>query len=146
MTETASPIEVTAERLPIVELKSGLRVMNFSSPHPFQFDDGSVLPAVDPELSRLLSLERVDEELEGVLPGTRDILVKFKMSAEVQEGLRVAEEAQKAGKCDLILIALPVKEALKESLGLHDLRPTPFRGCIITDRVEKIISANRFSV
>lgn len=31
----------------ITKLSNGLRVANFSSPHPFTFEDGSVIPAVN---------------------------------------------------------------------------------------------------
>jgi len=46
-------------------LKNGLRVGNFSSPHDFLFNDGSILPAVDKETSRILSLVKTSNDLSG---------------------------------------------------------------------------------
>lgn len=44
----------------IVTLSNGLRVANFSSPHDFNFTDGSILPTVDAEKSKRLSMESIE--------------------------------------------------------------------------------------
>ena len=48
----------------IFTLKNGLRVANFSSPHPFTFTDGTIIPAVEDEKARNLMLE-VKETFSG---------------------------------------------------------------------------------
>ena len=47
---------------PRVTLSNGLTLANFSSPHPFKFMDGSVLPPCSPERVRALPLKRFEEE------------------------------------------------------------------------------------
>ena len=40
----------------ITKLSNGLKVGNFSSPHPFTFEDGSVIPAVNNNDSQRLKV------------------------------------------------------------------------------------------
>lgn len=116
---------------PVVELKSGLRVANFSSAHPFTFDTGEVLPACSEEVCRYLSLEPV--EFESPNPkGFMDIRLWFLMHMPVYDALLALAEDEGV---DVILVPLPVLTALKEE------RCVWMEG--VPDNLEKILSKAR---
>ena len=46
----------------IITLSNGKKVANFSSPHPFTFTDGSVIPAVSKEESERLKVNFIETE------------------------------------------------------------------------------------
>ena len=46
----------------IITLSNGKKVANFSSPHPFTFTDGSVIPAVSNEESERLKVTFIETE------------------------------------------------------------------------------------
>ena len=48
----------------ITKLSNGLKVANFSSPHPFTFDDGSVIPAVNDNESQRLKVNFIETVVE----------------------------------------------------------------------------------
>ena len=47
-----------------ITLKNGLTIVNFSSPHPFTFTTGEILPACEPEWSKKMSLDIYEESTE----------------------------------------------------------------------------------
>lgn len=122
---------------PVVTLKSGVRVANFSSPHEFVFTDGSVLPGCDPERARVLMLENV--ELECFRERWYDITLLFSMSDVVRSSLKELEENTDV---DLVLVPFPVMEALKQK----KMPIGKCRVCRVADRVTKVIHSDRFCV
>ena len=129
-------------KMPIVTTKEGLRVGNFSSPHPFVFDDGTELPGCSPERARALMLDQVEVETRTSWEWT-DIELRFEMSQSVLEAL---QEAQESKEVDVVIVPLPVMQAIKEMPGmtLDKLAGMPFRVCRVKDRVEKTIWSNKF--
>jgi hypothetical protein len=135
--------------MPIVALKSGLRVANFSSPHPFTFVTGEVLPACSPERAKALMLE-VDEVEVKNPKGFTDIRPSFRMSDAVEQ------ELEKLLGCytdfDVVLVPLPVLQAIRAcdvaagGMGSDKwhrmLRFT--RSCRVADRVAKTVYGDRF--
>ena len=123
--------------IPIAVLKSGVRIVNFSSPHSFTFDDGTVLPACTPERAKSLMLESV----ELVTPKDRwaDIELIFSLSQKVSKALLELEMDEDV---DLILVPFPVMEALKKAN--HPIGKC--RVCRVADRVSKIIHADKFCI
>lgn len=120
---------------PIVTLKSGVRVANFSSPHPFTFDDGTVLPACDPERARALMLN--SEEVETRRERWADIELRFVLSFSVWQAI---SELERRNDVDIVLVPFPVMEAVKadgQAVG-------KCRVCRVADRVAKTIHADRF--
>ena len=66
--------------MPITTLTTGLRVGNFSSPHPFRFTDGSELPACSPERANGCMLNSHEVETDRGL--WTDIDLEFTLSQE----------------------------------------------------------------
>lgn len=125
--------------IPSVKLSNGIRVANFSSPHSFEFVDGTVLPACPPERSRLLALDTQEVEIEVVQGELRfvDLTLKWEMSPVVRNELRRLDNAD---GYDIMLIPLPVMTAIKES-GLTIGRCRCIRR---VDRVSNLIHIDRF--
>jgi hypothetical protein len=109
--------EVAVEPMPTVILKNGLRVGNHSSPHEFQFDDGSVLPACSPERAdhyKLIPLERNEPSPSG---RWTDIDLEFTIPAEMQQSL--IDNADRR-QIDVVLVALPVLICVREHDWFND--------------------------
>lgn len=117
-------------------LTNGLKVMNFSSPHPFIFTDGSVLPAVDATTARALMLDAVEIEMPN--GNWTDIELVFKLNNAVQ----VAVEQAQASDADIVLVPLPVLSAVKAA----GLPVGKLRVCRVADRVNKTICVDRFCI
>ena len=109
---------------PSVILGSGLRIVNFSSPHPFTFDTGEILEACPPEMSRELSLQQEEEIAWDHPDGTKDIRMSFKMSEGVKKALEALvpfcesdEDSRRRslqrGMRTIVLVPFPVLEACK---------------------------------
>lgn len=128
--------------MPIVELKSGLKVGNFSSPHSFHFDDGTVLPGCEKDRSSLLMLNSVEIEhpTENLGKSWVDVELSFAMTETVHEALEDAMTED----VDIIIVPLPVLTAAKAMAW--DVRRTPFRTCRLADRVTKLVCSDRFCI
>ena len=120
----------------IVTLTNGKRVANFSSPHEFKFEDGSILHAIENEVSLKLSIKFIETEI-----GDGDIMLSFKSTPEVDSAIDFWIEAFEKGDVDVVFCPLPMITMLKEH-GI-DLKSTPFRSIRITDRISKLVSINK---
>lgn len=124
---------------PVVQLSNGLRVANFSSPHPFTFVTGETLGPCAPERAKALMLEAVEVETPGIKPGIVDIALTFRLTPEVETALDALESDESV---DIIIVPLPVMTALK-AVG-RDLGKAR---CIRSaDRITKAIYADKFCV
>jgi hypothetical protein len=127
--------------IPLVTLSNGLRVANFSSPHCFEFNDGTILPACSPERAGMMALNGQEVELENVQGRIQfvDILLRWEMSEVVRNELSRLSEVD---GYDILLIPLPVMTAVKErSLPIGRCR------CIrMEDRVKKLCYIDRFCI
>ena len=119
-------------------LKSGIKVGNFSSAHPFTFDDGTVLGACTAERCKAMMLNSEEVELPGI-KGTTDIKLEFSMSREVLNGLGIAEDSD----IDIVIVPFPVLQEYKKR---HDMEDSKLRVIRMVDRVNKIASSTRFCV
>lgn len=122
--------------VPKVSLSNGLRVANFSSPHAFTFEDGSVLEACAPERAKALMLESVETEVQNP-GGWVDISLEWKLSDEVSDALI---ELEQDDEVDIFLVPFPVMTALKEA-GRDVGKARVIR---VKDRVTKEIHIDRF--
>ena len=138
------------EGFPVVRLTNGVVVGNFSSPHEFVFDDGTVLPAVSPERSRELSLEKgeITELVTARRTGATffNVRIEYRVSGKALAAIEAAEELFRKGEVDVFLVPLLMREALKEHYGVGDLSSTPFRLCVLQDRATKVVSSAQFAV
>lgn len=126
----------TREFLGIVTLSNGKRVANFSSPHPFTFTDGTVLPAVDPETSQLLKIDFIETEI-----GNGDISLEFELSGKVRGAMKEWQDAYNGNLVDVVFCPLPMITAMR-SAGIN-VKSTPFRAVRIEDRVNKLVSIDK---
>ena len=117
-----------------------MNIVNFSSPHSFTLDNGVVIPACDPDMSRELSLLAVETETpHPTLEGVTDVRLSFKMTDAVYYRLK---ELNADTSVDVILVPLPVMTALKEA----NLPIGKARVCRVADRVSKIIHCDKFCI
>jgi hypothetical protein len=125
---------------PIVTLSNGIRVANFSSPHPFNFVDGTVCPSCESDRVKAGSLDRMDVEspFPG-LPGVTAVIPKFKLNDVLREELR---QLQSDPGVDVVLVPFPVLEAIRED-GLYNELTKSATICV-ADRLTKAIFIDRF--
>jgi hypothetical protein len=128
------------EPAPRTKLSNGLVVANMSSPHPFNFVDGSVIPACSPERCKAGSLECIETETKGV-KGTTDIKISWKLTVGVTDMLYALEHDEEV---DIVLVPFPVMSALKEG-GTINLY-TKVRVIRVADRVSKEIHIDKFCI
>lgn len=136
-------------KFPIITLTNGVRVMNFNSPHPFNFEDGSILPAVSDEIAKATQLDSEDIESENeFVPGLIDVHKRFVMSDACRKHLYDAAICAVLAAVDIILVPLPVLLAFKESqdeFNEYDY-VTKLRAIYMTDRISKQISITKFCI
>jgi hypothetical protein len=125
---------------PVVTLSNGLRVANFSSPHQFLFEDGTVLEACSPERAKRLMLVQHETEVPTGKQWT-DIELRFDMSEVVVSALK---EPHADEEVDIVLVPFPVLQVLQhtELLGLF----YKCRVIRVADRVTKAIHIDKFCV
>jgi hypothetical protein len=144
----------TITAAPAVTLTNGLRVANFSSPHQFNFVDGTVLPACDNERCAALSMDRADEEAEwtGPLFNVSTPIMAVKPVFEMNEALLAElEAAQESWDVDVVIVPFPLLQALRDSEGSYGesrhgylSRFTKIGTVIMVDRVTKVAAIDRF--
>ncbi len=123
----------------IITLTNGKRVANFSSPHEFKFEDGSVLPAVSNEDAEDLKITFI----ETVVNNKGDIMLSFDLSLAVGEKMRFYEQLHKGGLVDVVFCPLPMITALLKRHGIDRLIQSPFRAIRMTDRINKLVSISK---
>lgn len=126
---------------PTLKLSNGLTVVNFSSPHPFQFDTGETLAACEADRSRALSLNVTESPEETEIRGIPVTVVRltWHLSDEVRAELQRLEAQE---DIDVVLVALPVMEALRASGELDGFKKVfVIRSA---DRVTKTIFSSKF--
>lgn len=143
----------TIEAAPVVHLSNGLRVANFSSPHPFNFVDGSELAACSKERSKAFELGRKDSEFEwhnslhAVTGKVLAVTPGFLLNAAVEDELTALEECW---DIDIILVPFPVLQLLREhSLGILEFpnamdRHSKCATVIMADRITKAAAIDKF--
>lgn len=136
---------ITITEAPAVTLSNGLRVANFSSPHPFNFVDGSMLPACDEARSRALSMDREDKESpwSGPLFGVSAPILQVKPVFVLNDAtLAELQAAQETWDVDIVLAPFPLLQALesKALLGAFSKVAT----VIMADRITKAAAIDKF--
>lgn len=122
----------------IITLSNGKRVANFSSPHPFTFTDGSVLPAVSHEVADALKVTFIEK-----IDTNGDVELSFSLSLVVLKAMNKWQALYKAREIDVVFCPLPMITAIKEMSEGDFLKNSPFRAIRIEDRVKKLVSIEK---
>ena len=137
---------IESTRLKVVRLSNQLLVGNFSSPHPFTFDDGTVLPSVSDYDSERLKVNFnetvIDEKSE-----CKTVSLDFTLSQEVEWEMENWMKMWKHNDVDVVLCPLPMIQALQQtSDDLKSLLDSPFRAVRMKDRIKKTSSIDTFCI
>jgi len=139
-----------SSRFKTIRLSNQLIVGNFSSPHKFTFEDGSVLDAVSNYDSERLKVDFIETTWSGSTPFT--VTLKFELSNAVRCEMERWEQLHKANKVDVVLCPLVMIQALKDmedkewGINPYDLLNSPFRAIRMKDRIKKLISIDTFTI
>lgn len=135
----------------MITLSNGKKVGNFSSPHPFEFEDGSILPAVTPEEAERLKVDFTESYLQSLyhvvadsMPG--DVELSFKLNQAVWVQIHNWWLLWKDKKVDVVFCPLPMITALKEYGACWlwaSYINSPFRAIRIEDRIKKLVSIHK---
>ena len=133
MTQVAKQVlkEVT-----IVTLTNGKRVANFSSPHPFTFTDGKILPAVTNEIAERLKVTFLED-----IDNFGDVKLSFKLSDDVLDMVDWLKSMHGKGQIDVVFCPLPMITALYAMD--YNVKASPFRAVRIEDRIQKLVSISK---
>ena len=127
-------------------LSNGIRVANFSSPHPFNFIDGTVIERCDAARVAGLALD-TDKSVETPSPCGRwqDVRIVWDMPQAVEEALDVLQEDPDV---DIVLVPLPVMTAIKAVRERPDggLLWSKARVVRVASRETKAIHIDKFCV
>ena len=107
----------------IITLSNGKKVANFSSPHPFTFTDGSVIPAVSNEESERLKVNFIETEHPDE---SGDISLRFELSKDVMFEMRYWVAMYNVGCVDVVFCPLPMITAIKDVEHGHDDEMTEY--------------------
>ena len=129
--------------MPILMLKNGIKVANFSSPHSFTFDDGTVLESCNETRSAELLLNKTTSLVERIKDVVDLVHVGFEINDKMIEAIHEADkEAQERG-IDIVIVPLPVRTVIRENnIEVNSV----FATIVMTDRVKKICSSVQFGV
>jgi len=123
---------------PTVKLSNGIVVANFSSPHSFKFEDGSILEACNKEQAEQGTLEKAEIEKKWK-KGLIAVQPRFRIPTSV---LGVLNELDNIDEIDVVLVPLPVLLCLREN-GLIDTFQK-VGTILVKDRMTKEICINKF--
>lgn len=127
----------------MIILKNGLRVENFSSPHQFIFDDGSIIEGTTAEVSKLCMATAVETKDRNER-GFTNVTLTFVMNEQLNNQLQSFHNKWINKEVDIVLISLPTMTAMKSDDW--DILNSPFRVVRLADRVNKTVSSNEFCI
>ena len=133
-------------KYPSIKLDSDIRVVNYSSPHPYTFHTGEVLPACSDEVAQETKLEAHHNKTYND-KGWLDVSISYCLSKMQYEEL---PKLVAFNEIDIILVPYPVLNALKSELNWEtkwaDLVWEKIRVCKLHDRVTKVIRSDEFCI
>ena len=124
-----------------ITLSNGLTIANFSSPHPFNFITGEVLPACDDDWANEMMLDINETEYHV----NEDGLVWTDVSLKIDVPKNVREELYKLmhnDDIDIILVPHMVLQAMKDCPMITD----KCRVIRCADRITKEIYPDKFCI
>ena len=135
-------------RLKVVRLSNQLIVGNFSSPHDFTFEDGTILPKVSDYDSIRLKVNFNETVVDDNLAKKyKTIMLDFTLSDEVIREMNVWHKMWQHNDVDIVLCPLPMIQALQQTDDdLKSLLDSPFRAVRMKDRIKKLSSIDTFTI
>jgi hypothetical protein len=124
----------------IVTLSNGKRVANFSSPHDFIYEDGTILPAQNEWLSEHLKVTFNEYELTD-----GDVMLSFSLSPQIKAEMQRYYDMWNNDEVDVVVCPLPMITAIREhpDYGSGYLIGSPFRSIRVEDRIKKLVSIHK---
>ncbi len=140
-------------KYPSIKLNSGIRIVNFSSPHKYVFHTGEVLDACTREVSKHSMLDENHLKTKNA-GGWYDININYDLPGNLFNDLIPLSELS---IIDVILVPYPTLNCLKEIKDAltsdYDVNSSVFhqilekaRTCKFHDRVTKVIRSDEFCV
>ena len=139
---------IILNKYPAIQLDSGIWVVNYSSPHPYKFHTGEILPACSDKVAIKDKLDSEHQKIHNP-KGWYDIDIKYILTEEQQLMLKII---CRIGFIDIVLVPYPVMNCIKEcNLGanvvqLKKLIKDKIRVCKLDDRVTKVIRSDEFCI
>jgi hypothetical protein len=139
---------IESTRLKVVRLSNQLIVGNFSSPHDFTFEDGTILPKVSDYDSIRLKVNFNETVVDDNLAKKyKTIMLDFTLSDEVIREMEVWHKMWQHNDVDIVLCPLPMIQALQQTDDdLKSLLDSPFRAVRMKDRIKKLSSIDTFTI
>lgn len=148
---------------PRIKLSNGLTIANFSSPHPFTFTTGEILPACKPRWVKRMSLsieetivhkgplnswnkrlqQRIYLETNDNSLNMSNILIVMTVPRAVINALVALD---KDSDVDIVLIPFMVMQALRDDIRVNTFSIKKCRVIRCADRVTKEIYPDKFCV
>jgi len=144
------PVEPLCSPMPTARLQNGLVVGNFSSPHPFEFDDGTPLGACEEDRVRLGSVQPKEVLVTRISRANKVpykvVMLEPHLGSETLKMMLDDTDFEKG--VDIVIVSLMLLEAIKSfrrQVGSPDL----WAKCHSIRRPErgaKVICSDRFCV
>lgn len=143
-------------KLPAVVLSNGLVVANYSSPHPFLFEDESVLDACSNERATLTAIQSNEVQIATTnitrssgMVSYVDVRLDWELTWFVQEDMNNIVQAFVDNELpwDIIITPMPVMIGWKKYRHNKIIHQGPFRTGRLVDRLEpKRLSISKFCI
>ena len=117
---------------------NGVTIVNFSSPHAFHFEDGSILEACDETRCRHLSAVANEVESRPEGQAWTDIELSFELGNECRDELAALDSDL---SIDIVLAPLPIVQAARAADVGRKARTVR-----MADRVKKLAHTDKFCV
>lgn len=140
---------------PIVTLSNGLRVGNFSSPHSFEFEDGTILPACSNERAEDMKVEFI-QSIACKSDGRQvsDKYTTLRLSFLIPDKLRNAimdtlfeSKHEPDPQYDILIVPLVMLNAMEHDHAFRDrIIESPFRVIRMVSRTDKRVCIDKFCV
>jgi hypothetical protein len=126
-------------------------IVNYSSPHAFNFDNGAILGPCSPQRVSKLSCEREDIDspahaYSGEETRLIDVVPRFRGTNGMFEEAGRLRELWRDGQLHRVVVPFMVLELFAQDRGYDWVLNSPFRTIISTDRVLKTNAAHRFGM